>query len=324
MRRLLTLCLGVAALGATLIAVNPPSLAYLLIASTAAPPSYAGPGDVTTFTSWWGLRAYTAAIAAAGTQHLVTILRASDSHSCDILVATNGGFGNTASCGTGGDNGQSASSFCNATTCTVTKVFDQVGSTPLDANGGTAFPALTFNCINTTLPCISANGGVGQELRSTATFTNNASKKISTSWVHNSNSGSGGSVVIAVTSGNNFADADFSATSVTWFGGVGGTFTSPSQSDSAFHANNLATDATTNPSTWNVDGTEASDTTISNSSNTAVILAFRNQGSGVMQQVEAGFADNTVWTLSIRSKLCDNQGTYWGTSKGTHCNSSGT
>jgi hypothetical protein len=73
--------------------------------------SYVGPGDIKTYSEWWGLRAYSAAEAAAATAKIVNVSRVTDSHTCDFIVATNGGFGVTANCSTGGDNGQSLATF---------------------------------------------------------------------------------------------------------------------------------------------------------------------------------------------------------------------
>lgn len=89
---------------------------------------YTGPGDVATFTFWGGLRAYSAAVATAGTQAAVNVRRASDSHTCDILVNASGLLGNTANCSTGGDNAQAVASFIAATTGLVVTVYDQTGS----------------------------------------------------------------------------------------------------------------------------------------------------------------------------------------------------
>lgn len=80
--------------------------------STGGGGGYTGPGDVVAgATAWYGLRAYSAAVAATGTQKAVKIRRASDDHLCDVLIATSGLLGNTANCGTGGDNGQSVAAF---------------------------------------------------------------------------------------------------------------------------------------------------------------------------------------------------------------------
>ena len=323
--RLLPLGLALTVLGTALVAGDPPpSLAYLLIASTAPPPSYVGPGDITSFTAWYGLRAYTAAIAAAGTQHLMTLSRASDSHACDILVATNGGLGLTASCGTGGDNGQSASSFCSST-CSITVMFDQAGSTigNLTSMGsGFAYPTLAFNCINTTLPCINSDAGVGQMI---ATSGNHApsSRQLSVSLVAFNTSGSTGTIPFQQNGVDNYLNASI-GNAWTFNGGNAGSITSGTLADNAFHAANISIDLTPSTSTFNGDGTETTSTNLNNDTAPGITVMARSLGSLVLQQTELGFIDGTTWALSIRSKLCDNQGSYWGTTKGTHCNSSGT
>lgn len=120
-----------------------------------APPSYVGPGDVspTVAKMFVGVQAYTAAIAAAGTQHLMSYIRTADSHICDVLPATNGFLGNTASCSTGGDNGQPIATFCT-TGCTIVGAYDQISNTPLS---GTML-ALFSGCSSGSLPCFGLNG----------------------------------------------------------------------------------------------------------------------------------------------------------------------
>ena len=129
------------------------------VASSGGGPYTAGPGDVLSGAAVYvGLRAYTAAIATAHTQPLVNLRRASDSHQCDVLVATNGGLGVTSSCGTGGDNGQSATSFCASTTCYATKLYDQSGNSRDQSQATTtAQPQLVFSCLGAK-PCLSGDG----------------------------------------------------------------------------------------------------------------------------------------------------------------------
>jgi hypothetical protein len=74
--------------------------------------SYTGPGDIVSgATSWYGLRAYSAAIAAAATQKLINIRNIATSETCDVIVATNGGFGNVANC-SGSSSGDTVAVFC--------------------------------------------------------------------------------------------------------------------------------------------------------------------------------------------------------------------
>jgi hypothetical protein len=51
---------------------------------------YQGPGDVVTFTAWFGVRGYSATIASTGTQKAMDLRRPSDSATCSPLIATNG------------------------------------------------------------------------------------------------------------------------------------------------------------------------------------------------------------------------------------------
>lgn len=75
--------------------------------------TYQGPLDIVSgATALYSLRAGSAAIAAAGTQKLVNIRRASDNVACDFLVASSGGFGvTTATCNSSTQGGVSYGTF---------------------------------------------------------------------------------------------------------------------------------------------------------------------------------------------------------------------
>lgn len=61
------------------------------ILQRSAAPTYQGPGDIVSgATAWYGLRAYSAAVAATGTQKAVNVRRASDNATQDILILTSG------------------------------------------------------------------------------------------------------------------------------------------------------------------------------------------------------------------------------------------
>jgi len=62
-----------------------------IVGDVPATQHYQGPGDITTFTAWWGLRAYTAS-AAAATQNVADLRRTSDSATCTIKLSASTGF----------------------------------------------------------------------------------------------------------------------------------------------------------------------------------------------------------------------------------------
>jgi hypothetical protein len=122
--------------------------------------AYVGPGDIATFSAWSGLRAFTAAIAAAGTQTVVNLRRDSDNATADVLVAANGGLGLTANGSIGGINGLTVSAFKGAANLFVTEAYDQTGNTVhltqttaanqpgLNLSGIGSLPTVTFNGTN--------------------------------------------------------------------------------------------------------------------------------------------------------------------------------
>lgn len=104
---------------------------------------YTGPGDIASgATGYWGLRSYTAAYAA-GNGKAVNIRRISDSTATDITVLANGSL-----------DVATAATFCAATTCFVTKAYDQTGNGHDMAQATAAQqPQLLFNCL-ATQPCM--------------------------------------------------------------------------------------------------------------------------------------------------------------------------
>lgn len=94
--------------------------------------SYLGIGDIDTYGATWGLRAYSAAQAAAAAQALIKVRRISDGATADLLVATDGGFGVTANV-TAGSNGVSIRTWAG----TATTGTGSIAGTALTFAGGT-------------------------------------------------------------------------------------------------------------------------------------------------------------------------------------------
>lgn len=123
---------------------------------------YTGPIDVVASpTAIYALRAASAAIAAAGTQKIVNVEASGTTPAnvtCDILVTSSGGLGNTANCSTGSYNGTAGATFCatGAGSCNVETWYDQSGN-GYNQSINTGTVALTFSCIG-SLPCLTFNG----------------------------------------------------------------------------------------------------------------------------------------------------------------------
>ncbi len=100
-------------------------------------PPYTGPGDVVSGASaWYGLRGYTSAYAAPGTNKAIKIQRRglSDQASCDFVVAPSGALGTTtAGCSAGG--GLTYQQFLLHGSCTAT-----IASTTLSCTSATTTP----------------------------------------------------------------------------------------------------------------------------------------------------------------------------------------
>jgi lysophospholipase L1-like esterase len=123
---------------------------FLLLGTVSAfAQTYVGPIDASGVAAahCYALRACSAAYATAG-GNAITIQRASDNTTLNVAVLSNGNL-NTAA----------AVTFCASTTCTITTWFDQVGTANETQSTVADQAALTFNCINSTLPCAVYTGG---------------------------------------------------------------------------------------------------------------------------------------------------------------------
>lgn len=281
----------------------------------AAGGGYTGPGDiVASATAWWGLRAYSAAKAAA-TVAAVNLRRSSDSRTCDIKVTTAGDLDTiTSGCSIGGDNGSTASTWCavSAGSCFVTKMYDQTAGAAcggscdvLQATAGNQ-PAFVFSCLGSH-PCIQNTTG-SMLLQSAANFTPNASATVSLSAVADRSVGTGNPGFILDNASNRITGHNTVANSWQLAGTSGNLF--GAANDAAWHAaNGLISGAS---SVLNVDGTETSATV------TASTAAGRMQVSGGLTSnttllTEVGAWDNISFSGGNRTSLCHNQFTYWGT-----------
>lgn len=109
---------------------------------------YVGPGDLTTFSAWWGLRAYSA--AKRGTA-AANVCDAADAHCGDL--STNATSGTITSFVMSGGSGVD----CSAVACTIKTLYDQTGNGN-DVTQATINirPKLLINsasCPSLSLPC---------------------------------------------------------------------------------------------------------------------------------------------------------------------------
>jgi hypothetical protein len=266
-----------------------------------APGAY-GPGDVVPSAQvvYYGLRAYTAAIAAAATHKLINISRASDSHTCDIIVATNRGLGNTANCSTGGDNGQSASGFCNATTCVVVTLYDQVATHDMTQATNANRPTLTFNCLG-GLPCMTF--GTNQALVQSA--PTGSSQPLTFILVGKRTAQFTAQSTVA---GANGAQPEVGGASSanTWIMYAGSVANVASVSDSVWHAFDFVFNGAS--SIANTDGTEVTTNPSTNVVNATMFVGNGNWNGTVTEfgMWASGF------TGTQRTNMCKNQQAYWG------------
>ncbi len=304
MLRRLLFTLALACVGAS---SAPAQLLMLNYGGGGGGPSYIGPGDVKGGAlAWWGLRAFTGTIKNAGTQALVNLRRASDSHTCDILVSSvDGGMANTASCSTGGDNGQTAPSFCNATTCLVVTAYDQTGNTHhvTQATAGNQ-PPIAFSCLG-SLPCIQSVIGKGLGTAATVGWTQPASFSMVAG--RTASFTTGGYVIAGNTGAGNPSMGPHTSAD-TWkmdYLAIGtNTFTA---SDSVMHAVQMMIGSTAPVNYVNVDGGNTTLTSRTGSNNNQTLFCQMNGNC-----FEGGVWDGISFTTTEAGNMCHNQYLYWG------------
>jgi hypothetical protein len=276
------------------------------VTSAGAGPVYVGPGDVISGgLAWFGMRAYSNAIAVAGTQQLAGLVRASDSNTCDIIVATSGGVGLTANCSTGGDNGSTLAAWCNATTCSVTTWYDQTGhSNNVVQATGADQPTITVSCSNSQ-PCLTFSA---VQLMKTSVDTTSGTAQpllLSIEAERTGNFTTGGNAYRGT--GNNIILGGNSSTN-SWFAYAGSTVATVSGiTDSVFHAINVVYNGAS--TVFNHDGTEA---TLSPGSTGMIFQIQVGDGANWIGNIaEVGYWAGAK-TMTERNNLCHNQRLYWG------------
>jgi hypothetical protein len=191
------------------------NLPLLGVGGKAVAGAYSGPGDVVSGAfAWWGLRAYSNALANSGvsTTPVIDVVGAT-SGSCTIFLKGDGtGAVDLTTAGAGGLGNQCASgatTFCTVTnaSCTISKMYDQSGGlqctgAPCPIVQGTVAsqPGLTFNCQN-GFPCVNGTSVAAQNLCTSATPTSLSQPITLTSVVKPTSLPSGGTVTIGSNTG---------------------------------------------------------------------------------------------------------------------------
>lgn len=270
------------------------------------PPAYTGPGDIVSgWTAWYSqARAYSAAVAATGTQKAGDIRRASDNATCSPLIATNGSVDLTVGTPCAG---QTVTAFCNATSCLFSKLYDQSGNTGRDASQGTVTnqPQLVFNAQG-SLPGLffvrSASTGLAATIPTT-------SQPNTWSFV-SKRSGSLTSPQLIIGSGtttdNNEAYYDASNNTITGYAGTNQTVTA---SDNAFHAFQFVMSGASG--VINVDGTAATKNMGTQSTNTLLTIGARPSAYLDGYVLEGGLLPSAL-SAGNQAVLNANQHAYYG------------
>lgn len=273
--------------------------AQIPLLGSSNPPSFGGPGNIATFTAWWGLRGYSSA-QCTGSVRALTLRRASDGttadinilSSCDLDVAT-------------------AATFCDATTCSVAEICNQVASD--DCSGthdlvqGTAAnqPAFIFNCLGTH-PCLESTAAT--QILVSATNVTPATGTASFAATSARTAGTGGCTLVRENGNANRVLTALATLVMRLSGGASGTIDT-GQVGAGFHAVTAALNGAS--SVINADGAETPGSA-TGSTGAGTPAGFNGAASTTCRHLEAGFIDNTAFSGPVRQTLVSASRGYWG------------
>lgn len=297
--------------------LNAGSLTLLGVGKPTGVTGYVGPGNVTSgATAFYGMRAWTTAIANAGasTNALIDVLGATTATACTVYVAGGGNGGmDLTTAGAGGLGAQcllGATTFCTVTntSCTVSKIYDQTANANHASQATTAQqPTLTFNCINSQ-PCLTFVRASSQQLGalSAASSANNASMS-SVSM----RTGAFTTLAAIVSRGGNSTSAIrqiYGTTAVITLSGSGATI-SATAADSVWHATN--TNGPVASATIDVDGATTTGSAGNGTNGTRIFLGARADG---LQPFEGKLTEAIVYPSATvtPTTMCQNQQAYYG------------
>lgn len=263
------------------------------------PIGYQGPGDLVTSggVAWYGLRAYTAAIAAAGNK-IIRIHRINDDQQCDLRADSAGGLGRTVNCEQNISNQQAPETFCNATTCVVVALYDQIGSNDLKQSITSSQPTLTFNCLGSAA-CITLVGV--QQFISLNSVTLAQPLSVVVAALYN---GTDSNTDLTLSENGDAVQVGFNAFTADVIYGYAGTILSSTGNTPIFHVIQfIANDPT---SRLTINGTNTSGSAGTNAFSTQLTLGAMNG-----QFVEGGIWKQAL-TPGQQSSITNNTRTYWG------------
>jgi len=276
--------------------------------------SYIGPGDLQTYTAWYGTRAYSRAVAVSAVGKSVRIRNTSSGELCDVKLKFDGSQGFTTNCTSTGA-GQSISAFCGAVDCGVQTFYDQLAG---NACGGASCDLVQNTSANQPLLLASDSYSTVAFTSSTAAVTsaNNftpSAAKLTLSVVYNRYSGNQQIRPLHNIGSNNRIQAGAGAAQIAVFGGTSGSSVITS-SDAAWHGDVAVINGA---SVSGISTATASNCTLAASvtaSTTAAAPAINTNGqtSTSFKVYEVGFIDNYAISVSDCFALNANPKTYWG------------
>lgn len=267
---------------------------------------YQGPGDIfsTSAHSFFSCaRAYNAAYAN-GTNVLCEVQRTSDNTKCNIVVKTTG-FADLTSTNCN-SNTQTLAQFCNATTCGVDKMVNQVNAGTCDVVQATQAnqPVLLLNSTPSgTLPALRASGIVGTLQVSTCAAISGVPIAFTGVIIRTS-----GTTVAALIGQSGGSMMGFNTTGIAGVSDGVTTWLTQTAANNSWHAVNGLVNGTGTSSAANVDGVDTTGATGTPGINANSLRVARVSSlTGTVALAEVGIWTTTTTSIN-RNSICQNQG----------------
>jgi len=258
--------------------------------------SYTGPGNVLPLTSFWGVRAYNGAYAAASGAAF-DLRRASDNGTMTANFLATGALDTAA-----------ISSWAGGSNIFVSRAYDQTGNGRhvVQATNGNQ-PQLLLTGGPTGKPCIEVLNNASGVLDTSSTYA--ASSPSSMTAVANRVSGTQGVNPVNF-SANRLAGA-LTATSWSVIGGAGGTLSATGIAANAWH-DFQASLVTGGTSAIRVDGTRFTGTGVAVGTGATVSRFCLGGSTSTLRVSEGGYIVGTQWSAADESSMSANQRAYYG------------
>jgi hypothetical protein len=286
-------------------------------AKAAGAPTYTGPGDIVSFSVWWGLRCYKSTYAGSVVD--ITDTATGSTTGTRLQCASGGTISavvSASACTFVTGNACSPLATTCAVACNIARMYDQTlgalcgGTCDLQQNTNSLRPTYLTSCIG-SLPCSGWSGAANTEMVPVGIGASATNAPNSISYAGERTGAFTTSMNVIIDQGNQ-TTLQYNNTANTMQFYMSGTTINATVSDSAFHAVQ-AIDTATGSASVNVDGTATTGATGASTWKLGGAVGSRAGTNPLTaDMLELGVLQGAVFTGPQITSLNSNQHTYWG------------